>query len=285
MRILLATDSFPPTAGGSGWSTWELARGLRARGHAVFIVQARPGRAAHGSREYDGFTVDEYTVQAPSIPFARNYAKNERLYPRLGAYLAEVAAREHVDVIHGQHVLTVPAAVVAGRRSGRPVVATVRDYWPVCYWGTLIHDETAATLCPACTVSGMGRCLRPRTGVAWPAAIAAIPYMRSNLARKRTALAAADAVIVVSRQIAADLRVRAPELAGTIIEHIPNPFDIKALGEEAARMPRPLEGRYALRDREARTQQGSRPPSCCRCRRPTGHAPRRRRRRAASCVD
>ena len=39
MRILITTDAFPPTAGGSGWSTYELARGLRARGHDIFIVR------------------------------------------------------------------------------------------------------------------------------------------------------------------------------------------------------------------------------------------------------
>ena len=31
MRILIPTDAFPPVCGGSGWSTYELARGLRAR--------------------------------------------------------------------------------------------------------------------------------------------------------------------------------------------------------------------------------------------------------------
>ena len=38
-------------------------------------------------------------------------------------------------------MLTVPAAIAAGRRAANlPVVATVRDYWPVCYWSTLIVD-------------------------------------------------------------------------------------------------------------------------------------------------
>ena len=30
MRLLIATDVFPPICGGSGWSAYELARGLRA---------------------------------------------------------------------------------------------------------------------------------------------------------------------------------------------------------------------------------------------------------------
>ena len=48
MRILIATDAFPPVCGGSGWSTYELAKGLRARGHDVTIVQ--PARRARTPR-------------------------------------------------------------------------------------------------------------------------------------------------------------------------------------------------------------------------------------------
>jgi starch synthase len=126
------------------------------------------------------------------------------------------------------------------------VVATVRDYWPVCYWSTLIRDVRDAALCPECTVVNMTRCLRPRAGAAWPLALPVIPYMRRNLALKRSALAGADAVIAVSGQIAADLRARAPELAETRIEQIPNPFDIAELRRAAAR-PAPREAeRYAL---------------------------------------
>ncbi len=32
----------------------------------------------------------------------------------------------------------------------------------------------------------MTRCIRPRAGAAWPLALPMIPYMRANLARKRT---------------------------------------------------------------------------------------------------
>ena len=61
----------------------------------------------------------------------------------------------------------------------------------------------------------MTRCIRPRAGAAWPLALPMIPYMRANLARKRSGLAPADAVIAVSSTIAADLKARAPEVAGT----------------------------------------------------------------------
>jgi glycosyltransferase involved in cell wall biosynthesis len=246
-RILLATDAFPPNCGGSGWSTYELARGLRGRGHALTIVQPRPGSApGERVRDYDGFTIIELGVTAPSIPYVRNYFKNERLYAALADFLAAIAARERIDVFHGQHVLTAVPAVRAAERAGIPSVVTVRDYWPVCYWSDLIHTRDEPGLCPGCSAGMMTRCLQPRAGALWPLALPMIPYMRSNLSRKREGLAAAAAVIAVSTTIARDLRARAPELSRTRLEVIPNPVDIAALRERAAATPRPLDEPYAL---------------------------------------
>ena len=246
MRILIATDSFPPGCGGSGWSTWELARGLRSRGHELRVVQARPGQRHHATREYDGFTIEEFASPAPGIPFVRNYYKNERLYPRLADHLSGLIAAERPDIVHAQHVLTTPPAVAAARAAGIPVVATVRDYWPLCYWSTLIHDPAAETLCPACSGAGMRRCLRPRAGAAWPLAVPLVPYMQRNLARKRAALGGASAIVAVSGAIERDLRARAPQLARTRIVRIPNPVDITALRAAAGRHVRSQGGAYAI---------------------------------------
>ena len=45
-HVLLVTDAFPPVSGGSGWSTYELARGLRAHGDRVTVLRPRPGTPA-----------------------------------------------------------------------------------------------------------------------------------------------------------------------------------------------------------------------------------------------
>jgi len=247
VNILLPTDAFPPICGGSGWSTYELARGLRALGHAVTIVQPRP-RTPGGVREraYDGFKILELGAPAPPIPYIRNYFKNERLYAKLAGFLTKVIAWERIDLVHGQHVLTCLPSIDAARRAGIPVVCTVRDYWPVCYWSDLIHTKHGAALCPGCSAAMMTRCVRPHAGVLWPAALPMIPYMRANLARKRRGLAGADAIVAVSSTIAADLRARAPEIAGTRLEIVPNPVDIAALRAAAAASAPPLSGPYAL---------------------------------------
>jgi glycosyltransferase involved in cell wall biosynthesis len=247
MRVLLATDSFPPGCGGSGWSTYELARGLRARGHAIEIVQPKPGAPA-GLRErhYDGFTIAEAGSAAPDVPYIRNYFKNERLYPAMTELLVERSVDGRFEVIHGQHVLTALPAIAAAERIGCVSVCTVRDYWPVCYWSDLIHTTEGHTLCPACSAGMMTRCVRPRSGALWPLALPMIPYMRGNLARKRSGLARANAVIAVSSTIASDLRARAPELARTRLEIIPNPVDVTALQARAAMALRPIAEPYAL---------------------------------------
>jgi glycosyltransferase involved in cell wall biosynthesis len=244
VRLLLATDAFPPVCGGSGWSTYELARGLRARGHLVVIAQPRPGRRSREAR-YEEFTIHEFGAPAPSLPFVRNYFKNERLHRTFGRFLAGLARRERVDLIHGQHVLSGPAAIAAGESTGLPVVCTVRDYWPVCYWSDLIHDPNADALCPGCTPGAMMTCIRPRAGAAWPLAIPLIPYMAANLARKRQALACAGTIVAVSTTIAHDLRVRAPALARVRLEVVPNPVDVAAIRAARAGRP-PLDPPYAL---------------------------------------
>ena len=250
MRILIATDAFPPHCGGSGWSTYELARGLRRRGHELLVVQPRPGQASSGTRDYDGFRVEEMASAVPPVPFLRNLFKNEWLWPRLAVRIREAARAFGADIIHAQHVLTAPAAVKAGEALGLPVVCTVRDYWPVCYWATLIHDPRSATLCPACSAGMMMRCLRPRARAWWPAAVPflwyVVPYMRSNLWRKQHWLARADAIVAVSSTIARDLAERSHLLRPARIEVVPNPVDIAGLRAAVVGTTAPIGVPYAV---------------------------------------
>jgi glycosyltransferase involved in cell wall biosynthesis len=195
---------------------------------------------------YDNLRILEFGVLAPPIPYVRNFFKNEKLYADLGTFLEDVVARERIDVVHGQHVMTCVPSVTAAKRRHVPVVCTVRDYWPVCYWSDLIHTTDGLALCPHCSAAMMTRCLRPHAKAFWPAALPMIPYMRGNLRRKQRGIAAADAIVAVSSTIAADLRARSREIAAARVEVIPNPVDIRALRDTAAQSPPPIEGPYAL---------------------------------------
>jgi glycosyltransferase involved in cell wall biosynthesis len=247
LRVLIVTDAFPPLCGGSGWSTWELTRGLVALGHHVEVVKIDTrGRAGVDEQPYHGVRVTRFRRHATTLPVLRNVAKNERLWGALTEYLTTRLAAGAFDVVHGQHVMSTVPAIRAAAATGTAAVATVRDYWPVCYWSDLIVDPSGRSLCPACSAGMMTRCVRPRAGAATPAAFALIPYMRANLSTKRRALAQASAVIAVSRAIASDLARRAPELAATPLFTIPNPVDMRELDAIHADAPRPMAGDYVL---------------------------------------
>ena len=79
-RVLLVTDSFPPGSGGSGWSTFELARQLRARGHHVAVVHATPGdKTSLHHTEYEGIHVTQFRRRVLDLPLSKTVMKNGRM--------------------------------------------------------------------------------------------------------------------------------------------------------------------------------------------------------------
>ena len=257
LRVLVATDSFPPVCGGSGWSTWELVRGLAGRGHHVEVVKidTGPGLSLEDGT-YEGVRVTVFRERAPDVPLVRNLIKNERLWTRFDAYLRQRLDEHPMDIVHAQHVMTTVPSIRAGRATGTPVVATVRDYWPVCYWSDLIYDPSQPELCPECSARNMTRCVQPRAGAAAPLAWPLIPYMRRNLRTKRRTLAEADAIIAVSSTIARDLVRRAAELSRASIYTIPNPVDMTALDAAHDASPRPMADPYILYAGKIATNKG-----------------------------
>jgi glycogen(starch) synthase len=257
LRVLIVTDSFPPGCGGSGWSTWELVRSLLDRGHEVRVVRALAAdRSSISETSYNGVRVTNVEQRAPSVPFVRNIIKNEWLWRRLTHHLVTTHLTQRFDIIHAQHVMTTVPSIRAGRRTGTPVVATIRDYWPVCYWSDLIYDPTQPRLCPECSAGMMVQCVKPRAGAAFAAAWPLIPYMRANLATKRRTLSRADALIAVSSTIAHDLMTRVPALVSTKVHTIPNPVDMAALEQSHMQSTPPIDGPYVLYAGKLATNKG-----------------------------
>ena len=226
------------------------------RGHHVEVVKIETKASSDpASTSYQGVPLTIFRHPAPATPVIRNVSKNERLWTSLDAWLTERLDRFAPDIVHAQHVMSTVPSIRAAHRAGLPIVATVRDYWPVCYWSDLIYDPSSPTLCPHCTVTMMTKCVRPRAGsfpaAGWPI----IPYMRANLRTKRRTLATADTVIAVSSTIAGDLRRRAPELAATPIVTIPNPVDMASL-ESARDSAPPLDAPYVLYAGKLATNKG-----------------------------
>jgi glycosyltransferase involved in cell wall biosynthesis len=213
MRILFITDAFPPRAGGSGWSTYYLARGLRARGHHVRIVI---GAAALGT---DDTRYDDFAVLRPARPVRRT---PELVLCRTGLAAGHAAARLirtwKPDVIHAQHVHS--AHIAASVAAGIPTVITVRDHWPICFYGTALADAP----CPACLTGTRSPCNLRRGALDAPRLLqsAKADVMRRTLSLRAHLLREAAGVTAVSHAIATEI---APLVTAGRLHVIPNPFD------------------------------------------------------------
>ena len=220
MKVLVATEVYPPRAGGAGWSTRALCLGLREAGHDVTIATTSPGPA-----DLDGLRVRRLKVKG----------RKRLAWPR--AFAAEARDAE-ADVIHAQHSLSA-LGCLAGERAAQ-VAVTVRDHWPVCFWSTRI---SRGVLCPECGLRPMARCGEGRIPAPAPLSFAAIPYMRGDLREKRRALARAGATLAVSEAIAAELRgLRLPR-----VEVLHNVVDAAEANDIAQAPPSvPLPDRFLL---------------------------------------
>jgi glycogen(starch) synthase len=217
MRVLIVTDAFPPHCGGSGWSTFHLTEALTRAGHDVHVIQPTPGRSGIGARRYEGVDVTEFGYVLRDVPYVRSVLRDEVMARRLAAHLVRELRERPADVVHAQHAISASPAIEAGREAGVPVVVTVRDYWPTCYFTTASVDGAH---CPQCGFRGMLRCMREKSPRAYWAGIPLMPYMRRNVRRRQERLRQAAAVIAVSRYIA-DVVVR-PIVGDAATHVIPN---------------------------------------------------------------
>jgi glycosyltransferase involved in cell wall biosynthesis len=235
LDVLLPSDVFPPRCGGAGWSAHTLALALIERGHRVTAIvprRAAPGQppAAPGLspalEDVLGVLTHRVDYSAPTTPFVQNYFRYEHLWPRLAdAIVSAAPAQPGRAIIHAQHVQTAPAAILAGRRLGAPVVITVRDHWPWDYFNTGLHANRLPY--PRQTWASLATDLVARLGpargvLAWPA----IPYMLAHVRRRQAALRQADAVIAVSDYMARRL---APLVPPGRLHVIPNMVDLAAV--------------------------------------------------------
>jgi len=220
LKVVLASEVYPPRAGGAGWSARALALALRAGGHQVSVVTTSPGPA-----DLDGLPVERLVVRG----------RKRLAVPR--AFAAALAGRRGA-VVHAQHSLSALGSL-AGESPER-VAVTVRDHWPVCFWSTRI---SGGALCPACGAVPMTRCVRGRVGAPAPLSWAALPYMQGDLLVKRAALRRAGATLAVSEAIAAELSA-----AGIPrVEVVPNVVDAEEVRALAAPAPSfPLPDRFLL---------------------------------------
>ncbi|HEY8290966.1 MAG TPA: glycosyltransferase family 4 protein [Thermomicrobiales bacterium] len=234
LRILFVTDAFPPLSYGSGWSTYHLARGLRAQGHDVRVVVAQPTwRIA--ATEYDGLPV--WRAGADVRSFNPALFAITGLGP--GRIVRHLVRAWTPDIVHAQHINAMLVASHAARAV--PLIVTVRDHWPVCFYGTAL----AAVPCPGCLIGTQSPCNVQRGSVGSPRLAHDLKsaIMRAMLRQRQTFLSRAAAVIATSDA----MRVESQSVVAPARLHtIPNAVDLSLFSPNDDALPLDLPDRFFL---------------------------------------
>lgn len=163
MRILLVTNGYPPAArGGVETYTQSLAQTLQARGHTVevFCRVSDPRRPEYAVlvEAVSGIPVRRVVNDLTGAPDFEDHYRD----PRPAALFRRHVAEFRPDVVHVQHTLGLSAAILpAAQALGRPLLATLHDFWYFCPRATLFDAERR--LCPG--PGGEVDCVRCLGGV------------------------------------------------------------------------------------------------------------------------
>jgi glycosyltransferase involved in cell wall biosynthesis len=188
MRILLATDHFPPFIGGAHRQAQLIARAMAERGHEVAVatpwhgglprVEEDGGVAVHRVRQlrtlFPPLVRDERQRHQPPFPDPVTIAGLRRLIREF-----------EPEIIHAYGWLAFSVAAALGRRQ-IPMLVSARDYGYFCATRTLLRKGTpcsgpAPIKCLSCAGEYYGR---PK---GWFAA-AGVALSKPLLARKMTGL-------------------------------------------------------------------------------------------------
>ena len=219
MRILLPTDVFPPFCGGSGWSTYYLAKVLEKKGHEITIIVPKPNVKGVSFGKYNGLDIVYIGYKTSNIPLVKNYYKNEVFWKEMEIFLTHYLSQNKYDIIHAQHQMTIIPSIIVGNRLSIPVVSTIRDYWPVCYFGTMYHDDHGTDTCNC--VSQKARIFGTFANI----------YVRKNLEYKRSILNKSTTVTCASNFMKDTLS--SINIEAELVENFVDTKDLKKISKDS----------------------------------------------------
>jgi glycosyltransferase involved in cell wall biosynthesis len=164
MRILLATDHFPPFIGGAHRQAQLLARAMSERGHEVAVATPWHGGLPR-VEESDGYSVHRVRQLRTVLPILvrDNDQRHQPPFPDpvtvLG--LRRLIARFEPELIHAYGWLAFSVAAALGRKQ-IPMLVSARDYGYFCATRTLLRkgapcDGPAPLKCLSCSGEYYGR--------------------------------------------------------------------------------------------------------------------------------
>ena len=126
MKILFLQDDFPPYSyGGAGQVAFNLAKGLKEKGHQVFVISAKQEKSLSGRENYQGLGV--YRIYS-------NYHERWRAYlglyhPGVVSQIKKIIKEVKPDIIHAHNIhyhLSYYSLKIA-KRFGCPLFLTLHD--------------------------------------------------------------------------------------------------------------------------------------------------------------
>ncbi|MEM7034936.1 MAG: glycosyltransferase [Chloroflexota bacterium] len=153
-KIILTNVGFlPESPGGTEYYTLNLAQALLARGYDVLVIAAlddgRRKRYQVVPSEFEGVRA----IKIVNSPFLARSYQEFFVDPAIDQIFKEILTEEKPDLIHFQHLAYLSGNLPEiAKEMGIPCLATLHDYWYLCYRTRLMR--------PSC-----GICSGPEGGV------------------------------------------------------------------------------------------------------------------------
>jgi glycosyltransferase involved in cell wall biosynthesis len=154
LRVLLASDHYPPSVGGAQRQTRLLAQHLARRGHDVEVVTSTQGTGAPRAEMEEGVRVWRLSQLRSALDIRRTKpARHQPPFPDPVTIwqLRRIIKRFEPDIVHSYGWFTSSVrAALAG--SEKPLVVSARDYSCSCPKQTLLfrHGACAGPSFPKC---------------------------------------------------------------------------------------------------------------------------------------
>lgn len=150
VKIALVTDYFYPfTPGGAEWSVYDLAKSLKVRGVESSVITINYG--AKSNESFNGLNIVR-------IPFLKKLNKNRSVVNPIwqnnpfffltsAIHLVRAINKEKPDVLHVHGKFLIPAAIISGLVTRKPVIITIRDKQMLCSIGKCFFDADRKKAC------------------------------------------------------------------------------------------------------------------------------------------
>jgi len=154
MRVLIATDLYPPLIGGSERQAQLIAKQLVQRGHTVIVATVwQPGTPVYENDH----GVEVHRLKGLVTSLGQLYQNPNRRFhppfpePRIVQSLRKLVDEYHPDILHSYGWISYSCAVALIGKKTRFLVST-RDYRYICAKGSLPYQKNA------CDGPEIGKC-------------------------------------------------------------------------------------------------------------------------------